>query len=278
MKKVRYMPKLTDYSAANVTKMLLVGDNGSGKTGALASLASAGYNLRIIDLDKGAKVLANLLTTPGPIYKPGSADRVEIESLSDSMRNIGGKLVPGKATVWQEMVKLMMNWKTASADFGSVTTWGPNDVLVIDSLTFAAKAAMDFILAANARLGQTPHQSDWYQGQQLLESLMQMLFDDNVKCNVIVNCHVTYIGDEGGPQRGYPATLGKALSPKIGSYFNTVLLAKTVGVGAGQKRQILTKSGGMIELKNASPTKVKDSYPIETGLADYFRDERVGGA
>ena len=30
----------------------------------------------------------------------------------------------------------------------------------------------------------------------------------------------------------------------------------------------------MIELKNTAPLQVKDEYPLETGLAEYFRDVR----
>jgi hypothetical protein len=101
-----------------------------------------------------------------------------------------------------------------------------------------------------------------------------MLYDDGVKCNIIVNCHIVYIGEENGPQHGYPASLGKALSPKIGRYFNTVLLTRTTGQGTNTKRQILTNSTGMVELKTTAPSRVEASYPIETGLADYFKTIR----
>lgn len=271
------MAKLADYSAGKLTKMLLVGNNGSGKTGALASLAAAGYNLRIIDLDKGAKILAGLLLDKQSKYGPEAASRVEIESISDSMKTSGnGRLIPRKAEAWQRLVRLLENWKTETADFGPITSWTAKDILIIDSLTMAAKAAMNFVLSLNARLGQKPHQSDWYEGQQLLETMMQMLFDDAVGCHIIINCHIMYIGADNGPQMAYPETLGKALSPKIGSYFNTILLAKSSGIGANASRKIYTKAGGLLELKTASPLKVKSEYPIDTGLADFFRDERTG--
>ena len=133
---------------------------------------------------------------------------------------------------------------------------------------------MNFVLSMNARMGQQPHQSDWYQGQQMIESLMQMLYDDSVKCNIIVTSHIQYIGEDNGPQVGYPSTCGKALSPKIGRYFNTVLQAKTIGQGANAKKVILTNSTGNVELKNTAPTKVERQYPLETGLADYFKAVR----
>ena len=58
------MPALSDHQSSQTTKMLFIGDSGSGKTGALASLAAAGYNLRILDVDNGVDILANLLRDP----------------------------------------------------------------------------------------------------------------------------------------------------------------------------------------------------------------------
>lgn len=242
----------------------------SGKTGALASLAQAGYNLRILDLDNGLDILANLLKDPKSRYGREALARVMFETVTDSMQNVAGKLVPKSATVWQRMTALLNKWP----DCGPVSTWTTNDILVIDSLSMLANAAMNFVLSMNARLGQQPRQSDWYQGQQMLESLCQMLFDEGIKCNIIVNCHIVYIGEDTNLERGYPATLGKAFSPKIGSYFNTILMAKTIGRGASAKHSILTRTQGVVELKNSSPNTVLAEYPLETGLADYFKAVR----
>lgn len=268
------MSKLINHQSTETTKMLLIGDNGSGKTGALASLPHAGFNLRILDLDNGLDVLSNLLRDSKSIYGVDAAGRVEFETITDKMVNRAGRLVPEKATVWQRAIKLLDNWKTESADLGPIISWTSNDILVIDSLTMLANAAMNFVLSMNARLGQQPHQSDWYTGQQLLESLLQMLFDSGVRCNVIINCHITYIGEDNGPQRGYPASLGKALSPKIGTYFNTILMVKTSGMGSQQKRKIFTNTTGVVELKNPAPNRVKAEYDQNWGLAQFFRDVR----
>lgn len=268
------MPALSAHHSTLVTKALVIGDSGAGKTGALASLAQAGYNVRILDLDNGLDVLTNLLTDSKSPYGREAAGRVHFETLTDPMRNLNGKLVPKQATVWTRSCKLLDKWETEGCAFGPISTWTSQEVLVIDSLSFLCSAAMNFILSMNNRLAQQPQQSDWYAAQQLVESMLQMLYDEGVGCNVVINCHITYIGEENGPQHGYPASLGKALSPKIGRYFNTVLMAKTTGLGSSQKRELLTQSTGMIELKNTSPLKVKPKYPLETGLAQYFADVR----
>lgn len=268
------MPSLSKHQSGQTTKMLLVGDSGAGKTGALASLAQAGFNLRILDLDNGLDVLANLLSGPNSPYGKEAISRVSFQTLTDPMKNVGGKLIPVKASVWQRTMVQLNNWKTETEEFGPISSWTSNEILVIDSLTFLSSAALNFVLSMNGRLGGAVQQSDWYQGQQLIESLLQMLYDEGVKCNVIVLCHIAYIGEDNGPQRGYPNTLGKALPPKVGRYFNTILMAKTTGQGTALKRKIVTNVTGVIELKNSAPTKVKSEYPLESGLADYFKDVR----
>lgn len=267
------MPALSAHQSSEITKLLLVGDSGSGKTGSLASLAEAGFNLRIVDLDSGLDVLANLLA------KSPALSRVHFETITDKMRNVAGKLVPAQATAWQRTIGLLSNWP----ELGPVTSWGSQDILVIDSFTMLGNAAMNFVLAMNSRLGQRPHQSDWYDAQGMLESLLQMVYDEAVKCNVIITSHIAFIGEENSAvATGYPMALGKALPPKVGRYFNSILLARSTGTGTGVKRQILTASArmanGIVELKNTAPGRVKPEYPLETGLADYFKAIRGPGA
>ena len=281
------MPTFENFSKSQVCKLMLIGDSGSGKTGSLASLAAAGYNVRIADLDNGVEVLADYLTNPESMYKKpqkgiwtaenaeGILQRVRYETLTDKMRNQGGKLVPKAATVWTRLVKLLDNWETETDKLGPVSSWTPQDVLVIDSFSFACKAAMAWILMANNRASGPAQQSDWYAAQGLIESLLQTLYDEGVNCNVIVTAHVKYSDSE--PRRGEIEGLGKALTPKIGRYFNSILMAQTVGVGAQEKRKILTKSTSYVELKNPAPLRVQKEYDLGTGLAEYFRDVKIAG-
>jgi hypothetical protein len=278
-----------DFETNQVTKMFLLGDSGSGKTGAIMSLAAAGYNIRIMDLDNGVEILNGYLKDPESIYRKAEPSglwtaeqagsvikRVRYETLTDPMTNRGGTLVPRQATVWQRAIKLLENWKTPTDDFGPVSKWTPQEVLVIDSMTFLSKAAFNFQLGMNARLGQQPHQSDYGNAQRSIESLIQMLYDTGINCNVIFNCHIKLFGEDNGPQRGLPETVGKAISPIIGRYVNSVLLAQTSGIGANEKHKIRTVSTATLELKTPAPLKVKPEYPLETGLAQYFADLRRG--
>jgi len=267
------MPKLSQHQSSLTTKLLYIGDSGAGKSGSLASLAGAGYNLRIVDLDNGIDVLKNILEDPKSAYGPKALDQVDYETITDTMKTVNGRLVPGKATVWQRVLGLLDNWP----GYGSITTWTPQDILVIDSLTMLSTAALNFVLSMNGRLGQRPQLADWGDGQGLIESFVQKLYDESVVCNIVVCAHVTYLGEEGN-QRGYPNTLGKALPPKLGRYFNTVLMAKSVGQGSNIRRKILTNTSGVVELKNTAPSRVKPEYELATGLAEYFAAVKGEGA
>ena len=42
------MPPLSESTASHFVKLMYIGDSGTGKTGSLASLAAAGYKLRLV--------------------------------------------------------------------------------------------------------------------------------------------------------------------------------------------------------------------------------------
>lgn len=271
------MPTLTAHQSSVTTKLLLLGDSGTGKTGALASLAKAGYNLRILDFDNGLDILANLLRDD-----PAALERVNFQTCTDQTRVAGNQMIPG-AQAWSRAIQTLGNWPDG---IGKIDTWTPRDILVIDSITFAGKAAVRFVLNLNGRIADLPRWDDYYTAQGLLEKLLATLYSDSVKCNVIAISHVREIGkmhteldakgrpvqvEEEGSRKGYAETgTGKALSPTVGRYFNAILLADIEGSGQSARRLIRTVPHGNIGLKNANPVRVKPSYPLATGLADYF--------
>ena len=77
--------------------MMLIGDNGSGKSGAVASLADAGYNIRMLDLDNGIDVLASLLKDPKAGYKRDALDRAEYDTITDQRKHVNAHRPPPQA-------------------------------------------------------------------------------------------------------------------------------------------------------------------------------------
>jgi hypothetical protein len=290
------MPPLSSHQSSSTTKLLLIGDSGAGKTGALASLATAGYNLRILDLDNGIDILANYLNDPQSTYRKTSPDalsRVHYLTLTDKMKNLNGKLIPEKVSVWTRTMNALMEWKDGDTSLGKITDWTSQDILVIDSLSALAQAALFFHLQMNGALGGSRTQNEGRRdigvAQNLIRDFLQLLASDSLKCNIILTAHITFVTEGGmkpdpeksseGTSYGYPAAVGRALSPHIPRYFNNVLIARAEGAGRQAKHYIYTSAqlvgGQIVNGKTSAPTKVLERYPLETGLADYFKAIRA---
>lgn len=262
------MPSLSNHQSQSSTKMLLIGDSGSGKTGALASLVEAGYELIILDFDNGLDILVNILKE-----KSNSAEllsHITYATCTDKLKAVGGRFIPdGPPKAFPRALKLLTEWKTETEDLGKSSEWGPEKILVIDSLTMMCKAAFRYVEVINAF---KDGRQTYGEAQRLIESMLGLLYSESIKANVIVSSHITFIDTDGGLTKGYPSSIGKALSPQIPRYFNTVLEAKTKGTGANARHVILTQPDGLIELKNsAAPGKVPVELPLETGLATFFK-------
>lgn len=267
------MPDLEMHPSSNITKMLLIGDSGSGKTGSLGSLAHAGYNLRIYDLDNGIDALKNMLMDPKSPYDKEAYKRVKYQTITErpAGTNTMSAMVPKSATVWTKLSQQLDHWKTKEEDLGSLDKWTADDVLVIDSLTLAGIAAYNFAAVQNAGNRNIDGRMIYFHAQTYMEKMALILFSDEVKCNVVVTSHISFIGgdDSTGALHGYPTTIGRALSAKIGRYFNTILMVKS---DEKKARKIYTVPTSRVELKNSAPLRVKESYNITFGLAEFFKD------
>jgi hypothetical protein len=280
------VPTFETYSDSQVTKMLLIGDSGAGKTGSLVSLAAAGWNTRILDLDQGIEVIHDFVKNPRSIYlnelkglwtkemAKETIKRLTYVTLTEKVKIIKSQPMP-EGKLWNEITEQLDDWKDGDKTLGNIGTWGPRDILVIDGLSRLSMAAFNFQLKMNGRLNQ-PQQSDYGLAQGYIRRLLMMLYSNEVKCNVIVICHVKMTETDMGPTKGFPQTIGSALGPEVGQYFNHALLAKTSGSGENIKRVIRTSTAGLVELKSAAPLRVKQEYDLATGLAEYFRDIRGG--
>jgi hypothetical protein len=271
-------------------KIIYLGHYGSGKTGSLASLAAAGYNVRIMDVDKKVQILRDymlnaekspyLRAMPGlwtAEQARGTAERLSYVSLDETMVLAGAtgkeRYIP-KGDLWGKAMGLMNNWDDGpKRAFGNIGTWGAKDVLVLDGLSRLGQAAMDQQLALSGNLTKygsvaMDARPDINSAQIMIARLLQTLQSSVVKCHVIVICHIAMNTDETGVTSGFPQSIGNKLGPRIGQYFSHALLAKQ----QGDKRVITTSTGGMVRLMTPAPLRVRAEYDLSTGLAEYFRD------
>lgn len=179
-----------------------------------------------------------------------------------------------KAEAFIRGIKLLDKWTYknedgSTTDLGVPAEWGPECILVVDSLTFMSDAAFDFRepLAPKSRDGKYDMRAVYGDAQSAIENVLALLTSESFRTNVIVISHIKYVDNPDGTKKGYPTAIGSALSPVIPRYFNSVALCQT---SAGGKRTIQTEATAMIDLKNPKPFSMAKSYPIETGLADFF--------
>src|SRR5687767_9827544 len=124
------MPKL-ETSATSLVKMLLIGESGSGKTGALVGLAMAGYKLHILDFDN--KIAGGILPIALQSKAPDKMALVDYEPLRDNFKpTAAGPIINGSPSAFTKSMALLDKWSDGTAP----KDWGPEHVLVVDSLTF----------------------------------------------------------------------------------------------------------------------------------------------
>ncbi len=258
------MPTLDSAEAQAFVKMILIGDSGTGKTGALGSLVKADFRLSVLDFDN--KLAGGILPILLKRDCPDKLKNVEFVALRDDLKaTAGGVIVEGVPQAWAKALGLVEKWTDGSSPKG----WNDQKrVLVLDSLTFASDAAFNWIRAMNPS-AKDPRQ--WfYTAQQGIEALLAYLTSYKFQSHVIVISHVNWMNRPDGTMKGYPSAVGTALGPTIPAYFESMALCQTV---AG-KRQIQTVPTALVDLKNPAAFKMAPALPIETGLADFFKTLR----
>lgn len=263
------MPSLTDHQSQTANKLLLLGNSGSGKTGMLGSLANAGYRLFILDYDNGLDVLMDPM-----IVKPEFRKNIFFKTLTDKI--VAG--VPQMPSACRDGLNALTSWMEPDPanpgkmiSLGGAYDWGGNDVIVIDSATFFGNAAMRQVLTMAGRPKGPAQVQDWGEAIRIQETLLEQLYSDSVKCNVIFTAHLSFQDDGtgGGIPKGYPSFLGTKLPPKVGRYFNSVLMVEKQVMGQTITRKLRTVANYNVELKNPKPSKIPAE--MEPDLAKYFK-------
>lgn len=257
--------KLSSTTASPLTKVLMIGDSGTGKTGALGSLVKAGYKLRVLDMDNK---LANGIL-PQVIQRdcPDKIDNIDFEPIRDKYKGSPlGPIVDGVPKAFTQALALLDKWSDGSIP----AQWGADTIFVLDSLTFFADAAFNWARGMNPS-AKDPRQ--WYgSAQDAVENTLALLTAASFNTNVIVISHVSWQSRPDGTMKGFPSSVGQALGPTIPAYFDNMILCQT----AAGKRTIQTAPTALVDLKNPASFKMLPTLPLETGLADFFSTIRAG--
>jgi hypothetical protein len=265
------MPTLSHHQSTNLIKLLVLGDSKSGKTGALAPLVCAGYKLGILDMDNLLDPLRTFVERDCPLF----LENVHYATFRDHYApSAEGPVIKGQPKAFAQAIRLMDHWKTEDEDLGPPAEWGPDWIFVIDSFSRLCDAAYDFrepLTPRSQKSGQLDARATYGDAQDAMEKILANLGSDSFRTNVIVIGHLSYmtIQDPSGAEKikAFPQGIGQKLSPKIPQYFPSVVHF----YNHNGKRTLRTTSTPLLDLANPKPFEMSKEYPIETGLADFFR-------
>ena len=259
------MPSLAQHQSNSFTKLLLMGDAKTGKTGSLVSLVP-NYNLRILDFDN----LLDILKFQVLKECPSRLDSVEVRTIRDNYKaGPIGPVISGKPQAWITAIKMLDKWTYDDVDLGKPAEWGPDSILVIDSLSRLCDAAYDFhaSIIPVGKSGDFDGRAVYGNAQDDVEKVLAMLTSSSFATNLIVIAHGTYMDLPNGQKKIFPQGVGQKLSPKIPQYFPSVVYYRN----DNGKRTIQLNSDNMVNLANPRPDAFEGkTLPIESGLATFF--------
>lgn len=250
------MPSGDEHQSSKFTKLLYIGDSGTGKTGSLVSLLQAGYNIKAIDMDNGLDSLIFYAKQAQVNLK----EQLEYFTFRDKYSaSLSGPIIRGQPKAFTDSLAKMTEWSSIEDD---------KTIFLLDSGSSFGKAAFEWAKFMNPG-AKDPRQ--WYfSAQQVVENTISMITSEAFMMNVILISHVNYKELTEGVHKGYANMVGSALGPIVARYFNTLILAESIGSGKNVKRRIKTVPTGVIDLKISNPT-IEAELPLETGMAEIFK-------
>ncbi len=247
-------------------RILICGEPASGKTGALADLANAGYRLLIHDFDNNARVIGSYL-------KPGHADiyinTYTVAKISNTNIFDNGPKGATKQAVTElrRFTSMLEHWKTESEDLGPSSALTSKDVIVIDSGTFLG----DLLLLAAYEDPDTKKdgRSLYNVAGRYYGAILDFLCNDKMGASVIMLTHIMQTGekdDQGrfiGKPKNIPVAVGEKMSKKMPTYFSDIWYLELDRAGNRVFRTAATPTEG---LRTSAPHRIKGVEPF--ALAD----------
>lgn len=283
------MANAAKLAGINPVRAMLVGYPGAGKTGSLVPLVNAGFKIRMLDFDGN--------TEPLLLYSdPDKLVNVDIVHLEDKLRAGSRFIEPvGLPTAFKRGLDLMDEWKYTEGDgtevnLGKSKDWGPDTIVVLDSLTEMGKAAFLRVQSLMNKTATNTTQQVWGIAMDEQENFIRKLTSKANNFHVLVLAHLVMIGpkDIGKDDtdltkdlkertanlvqtRLFPSALGQNLPPKIGGHFPTLLKVEPKYSAAGQAKRVLrTIPLPELDIKVPAPN-LPAELPIETGMLTIFK-------
>jgi hypothetical protein len=249
------MPKLSDSKPS--PRILICGEPASGKTGALAQLANAGYRLMIHDFDQNSRVINSYLTDKAAdVYiNTYAAAKITGTNLFAGTSNAGKQALDEL----RRFTKMLEHWKVVGGeDLGPCTSWTAKDVVVIDSGTFLGEL---LLLAAQEDPETKRDMRSLYNvAGKYYGAILDHLTGNKMGATVIVLTHLMQTGDKDdqgkivGKARDIPVAVGEKFSKKMQTYFSDIWHLEVDRVG---KRNFKTAATDKASLRTSVPLLIK---------------------
>lgn len=220
--------KLSDYSQTTKTKAIVFGAPKSGKTALVGKLAER-FKLHWFDLENGVKTLLN-----PAILAPQYRDNINVISIPDhrlypvAIDTVREVMRGGPKKICQAHGKI--NCPLCAKSGAAVTEinildFGPDDILVIDSLTQLSNSAMNrATLKEISKPGGEEYRAtygDYTMQAALLDQVLS--FVQVVDVNIVVISHETDCETVEGKERIVPVAGTRNFSRTVAKYFDTVV-------------------------------------------------------
>lgn len=226
-------------------KVMLIGDTGGGKTFSIVTLALAGLEVFVIFTENGMAAVRKAMEVLVP--DPGKRSQVETRihwhyikaapfdlnaqiSMASNMSKLQfqgiTQMVDNNKSKYGQIIDVltaMQDFKDdrTGAKYGPVEKWGPEKVLVIDSLSGLSLMAMHLVIGGKPGT----HEGEWGIAMGQIEKLINAMCL-SVPTNFVLMSHIereTSAIDLA--PRLMASTLGKKLAPKLPRYFDEVIVA-----------------------------------------------------
>lgn len=217
--------------------ILLAGESGSGKTYSISTLLEAGLEVFVIVTEPvGVESLIDVV-----MEKKLDMNKLHWKQITPARQGFGDlKAMAEKigAMTYDSLTKLSPQGDRRNSRFihllaclanfvddkdgksyGAVDSFGPDRVLVIDSLSGLNIMAMDLAVGDKP----TAHQGEWGVAMSALEKLLNSL-SSGLKCTFVLTAHLERETDElTGGTKLMAAALGRKLAPKLPRFFSEVI-------------------------------------------------------
>lgn len=217
-------------------KVMLLGGTGTGKTHSIRTLLDAGLEVFVLFSEPGMEVLAD--TDPERLHwhyiAPSSPEFADMIDSAKKINSMNLKMLADMTDInkrkYTEFIDLLVALSDFPCDrtgkkYGAVDDWGPERVIVVDSMSGLAIMAMNLVTGSKP----VKSMSDWGIAQDNLERLITKLCVDT-KCHFVLTAHLERETDEiTGGTTLMASTLGKKLAPKLPRFFSDVIHVKREG-------------------------------------------------